>query len=117
MTNDLQKEERVWAMLVHLAALIVFLRIPFGNLIGPLIIWLIKRKTMPLVDVNGKESLNFQISITIYSIISALLIFIYVGIILLWAIALADIVLVVIASVKTSNGENYKYPWTIRLIK
>jgi uncharacterized Tic20 family protein len=117
MSNGIRKEECIWAMLTHLIALIVIaLRIPLVNIAAPLILWMIKRKEMPFVDVNGKESLNFQISISIYAFIASRLFFVYVGIYLLWVVALADIILVIMASIKTSNGESFKYPWTIRFI-
>ena len=103
-------------MLCHLAALAGFL-IPFGSIVGPLIIWLIKKDEFPFVDEQGKESLNFQISVAIYGIVSAILIIVFIGIILLVALIIADVVLVVVASIKTNKGESYRYPLTIRLIK
>jgi uncharacterized Tic20 family protein len=111
------KQARLWGMLCHLAALAGFVGVPFGNIIGPLIIWLIKRQEIPFVDEQGKESLNFQISLTIYSIVAALLIFVVVGIFLLFAIIIFGLIMVIIASVKTNNGESYRYPLTIRIIK
>ena len=103
-------------MLCHLAALAGFL-MPFGSIVGPLIIWLIKKDEFPFVDEQGKESLNFQISVAIYGIVSAILIIVFIGIILLVALIIADVVLVVVASIKTNKGESYRYPLTIRLIK
>jgi uncharacterized Tic20 family protein len=110
-----------WAVLCHLAALLGLLgglmSIPFGNLLGPLVVWLLKKKEFPLVDQQGKESLNFQLSMTIYAALSALLIFVGIGIVLLAIIIVVDVVLVIVASVKTSNGKPYRYPLTIRLFK
>ena len=103
-------------MLCHLAALAGFL-IPFGSIVGPLIIWLIKKDEFPFVDEQGKESLNFQISVAIYGIVSAILIIVVIGIFLLIALVIADVVLVVMASIQTNKGESYRYPLTIRLIK
>ncbi|MFQ5650854.1 MAG: DUF4870 domain-containing protein [bacterium] len=113
-TND--KEERNWGMFCHLAALACWIGIPFGNIIGPLIIWLVKKDELPLVDTEGKESLNFQISITIYALGALVLCFILVGIPLLIAIAIAQVALVIVAAIKISNGESYKYPFTIRFL-
>jgi uncharacterized Tic20 family protein len=104
-------------MLCHLTALAGFIGIPFGHILGPLVVWLLKKNDYPSVDEQGKESLNFQISLSIYGIISALLIFVMVGIFLLIVLILADLILVIVASVKTSNGESYRYPLTIRFIK
>ncbi|HTD36062.1 MAG TPA: DUF4870 domain-containing protein [Candidatus Limnocylindrales bacterium] len=100
----------------HLSAL-AGLVIPLGNLIGPLVCWLVKRNESPLVDRNGKESLNFQLSMTIYMIISTVLIFVLIGIPLLFVVAILDLVFSIIAAVKTNNGEDYRYPLTIRFFR
>jgi hypothetical protein len=93
------------------------LGIPFGHLLGPLIIWLLKKNDHPYIDAQGKESLNFQISMSIYSMVAVLLVLVKIGILLLAGLVLADFILVVIASVKCSNGVSYRYPLTMRLIK
>ena len=117
MTETEDKPARNWAMLCHLTAFVAFIGIPFGHIIGPLVVWLIRRDEYPFVDDQGKESLNFQISMTIYGIISLILCFIFVGYILLLALAIADLVLVILATVSASNGNAYRYPLTIRFIK
>jgi uncharacterized Tic20 family protein len=109
------KDEKMWAMLCHLSALAGFI-IPFGNIIAPIIIWILKKEEYPLVDDQGKESLNFQISITIYIIISVILIFVAIGIVLLLLVALFSLIMIVVASIKANDGEKYRYPLTIRLI-
>jgi uncharacterized Tic20 family protein len=68
------------------------------------------------VDAHGKESLNFQISVTIYMAVAAVLMLVIIGFFLMIGIAVVAIVLVVIAAVKASNGELYRYPLTIRLV-
>ena len=110
------KEARTWAMWCHLAAIVGYLGIPFGNIVGPLIIWLMKRDTDPFVDAQGKESLNFQISITIYVMISIFLILVLVGILFLIVVPVAALILTIIAAIKANDGEDYRYPFTIRLI-
>ena len=112
-----QKDSNTWGMLCHLTALAGFVGIPFGNLLGPLVTWLIKKDEFPFADEQGKESLNFQISMTIYMAISGLLILVVVGIALIAILVLVDVVCVIIASIKASNGESYQYPLTIRFIK
>lgn len=112
-----QSQERIWAMLCHLTALLIFIGIPFGNLIGPLVVWLIKKNDMPLVDSHGKESLNFQLSMTIYALAAGLLIFIVIGIPLLIGLMILNLVLVITAAVKVNNGVNFEYPLTIRFLK
>lgn len=111
------KDSRMWSMFCHLTALSAFIGIPFGNIIGPLIIWLIKKDDFPMVDDHGKESLNFQISMTIYTIVSFFLCFILIGFLLLPAVLLVDLILVIIASVKANKGDAYRYPFTVRFIK
>jgi len=104
-------------MLCHLLALCGLLGVPFGHIIGPLVIWLIKREESPFIDACGKEALNFQISMTLYIIVSALLAFVIIGFILLPAILLINLVLTIIASIKASEGTFYQYPLTIRFIR
>jgi len=110
------KEERNWAMLSHLLALVGYFAIPFGNIIAPLIIYLMKKDESPFVADQARESLNFQISLWIYALISGVLVLILVGFLLLGAIWVAGVVLTIIASVKAANGEGYRYPLTLRLI-
>ena len=91
--------------------------LPFGNIIAPLVLWLIKRTESPLLDRTGKEVLNFQISYTIYAAIAGVLCFVLIGLLILPIIFILWIVFMVIAAVKTSNGEEYRYPATIRLLQ
>ncbi len=111
------KQGRTWAMFCHLAALSACVGVPFGNVIGPLVVWLIKRDEFAIVDAHGKESLNFQISLTLYAIIAFFLCFALIGFLLLPLIFLTGLVFVIIATVKANDGEPYRYPLTIRFIK
>ena len=117
MAEKNKKQEKTWGMLCHLTALSQFIGIPFGHLIGPLVIWLIKKDEYPFVNEQGKASLNFQLSMTIYAIIAGILCLVVIGIFLLIAIAIADLVLIIIASVKVSNDEKFVYPFTIQFFK
>jgi hypothetical protein len=112
-----EQQSRIWSMLCHLTALSVFLAVPFGNLLCPFIIWLVFKKDYPAVDREGRKSLNFQIAMTIYSLIAAVLCFMLIGFVLLPIVIVADIVLVIMATVKISNGEKFSYPFIFRLIK
>lgn len=116
MVRGKKKEAQTWGMLCHLVALVGFIGVPFGHLLGPLAIWLIKKNEYPFVDEQGKESLNFQISMTIYGLVAAMLVFVLIGFPLLIGLGIADLVLVIIAAVKASNGESFRYPCTIRFI-
>lgn len=111
-----EKDEKLWATLCHLSALVGFV-LPFGNIIGPLLFWILKKDQMPLVDTNGKEALNFQINVSIYAILATILVLVLIGIPLLFMIAFANLILIIMASVKTSEGTPYRYPLTFRLIK
>jgi uncharacterized protein len=120
--SSADQQNRTWAMLCHLSAL-AGLIIPFGNIIGPLVVWLIKKDEMPIVNEYGKESLNFQISMSIYmiglGIIAGILSFIVVGVFLfplIGVIAFVDLVLVIMASVQANKGIAYRYPFTLRLV-
>jgi uncharacterized Tic20 family protein len=112
----------------HLAALALYIGIPFGNIFGPLIIWLIKKDEIPLVDEQGKESLNFQISLILYGVAMVILIALFsftivliplaaVLAILLMAIGLVNLVLIIYAALKVSNGESFSYPLAIKFFK
>jgi len=95
-----------------------------GHVVGPLLVWLLKRDESPEIDDQGKESLNFQISMLIYTILLGvvcfILLFVLIGLLLIPLFAvlyILDIVLVIIACIKASEGKLYRYPLTIRLIK
>jgi uncharacterized Tic20 family protein len=105
-----------WGMLCHLSALLG-LALGGAMFLGPLIVWLLKKNDHPFIDEQGKESLNFQISMLIYGVVAAVLICVVIGFFLLIGLVVLDIIFVIIASVKVSSGENYRYPLTIRLIR
>ncbi|MHC4213025.1 MAG: DUF4870 domain-containing protein [Planctomycetota bacterium] len=107
----------MWSMFCHLAGLATYLGIPFGGLIAPLIIWQIKKDDHPFIDANGKEAVNFQISIYIYIVISIILIPVVIGFFLLFAVGIFNLVCLIIAGVKANNGESYQYPLCKRFIK
>ena len=109
------RDERMWAMFCHLSALIGFI-IPFGNIIAPLVLWTLKKEEYPLVNDQGKEALNFQISMTIYVIASIILIFVVIGIILLILLGIFSLIVIIIAAIKANEGEKYRYPLTIRFL-
>ena len=120
-------EEKQWAMFAHLSALVGGLLTSavggWGTFIGPLAIWLIKKDTMAFVDDQGKEALNFNITVAIACLALLLLSIVTLGIGLLIAvpawivIAIGWLVLTIMAAVKSSNGEFYRYPMTLRLVK
>jgi len=109
------QEERTWGMLCHLSALSAFVT-GIGAILGPLIVWLIKKDQSAFVDAQGKESVNFQLSCLLYFIISGLLVLVLIGIPLLIALSVFWLVEVIIASVAANNGTYHKYPLCIRFI-
>lgn len=112
-----ESDSRMWGMWCHLAAFCGYVGVPFGHIIGPLVVWQMKKNDSTYVDQQGKEAVNFQLSMTIYMILSAILIIVFVGIILLIILGLADLILTIIAAIKANNGISYRYPLTIRFIK
>ena len=110
------KDERMWGMFCHLSALAGFV-IPFGNIIGPLIVYSMKKDEYAFVADQGKESLNFQISVLIYLAVSLVTIVLLIGLMFLVLIPLISLILTVLASVRANDGEYYRYPLCIRFIK
>ena len=109
-------EVRQWAMLCHFAAFfgLVF---PFGSLLGPLIVWQAKKEMDPLVDDQGKEALNFQITVAIAWVVCMVLGFVVIGFLLMVVVVIAALVLTIIGGIKANKGIAYRYPLTWRVIK
>ena len=114
--TKLTASEKDWGMACHLSALSGFV-IPFGSFLGPLIVWLVKRNEYDYVDIQGKEALNFQLTVLLAMLVSGVLMLVVVGFILLAFIGIFSLVMTIIASVKASSGEYYQYPLTIRFVK
>ncbi len=119
--REASKDARMWAMLCHLAGLAGLVVPVVGNIVAPLIVWQIKKDDFPFVDEHGKEAVNFQISMSLYLLVSAILwvplSFVCIGVLIPAAIAIVDLVFLLIAAVKANNGYHYRYPLTIRFIK
>ena len=110
------KEAKTWGMLCHLAGFAGYLT-GIGQILGPLIVWILKKDQYAFVDDQGKEALNYNISMTLWMIIAGLSIFLLVGFVLLPVLALVDIILKIVAAVKANEGVAYRYPLTIRFLK
>ena len=113
--DEPSSDERTWALFAHLSALVGFV-IPFGNLIGPLVVWQVKKNEMPFVDEQGKEALNFQITVTLAAIVCFILMFVLIGVFLIFVVGIAALILTIIAAIKANNGEHYQYPLNWRII-
>ena len=108
---------RTWSAFCHASALLgVLVHFP-GYLLGPLIVWLVKRDDAPEIDAHGKEALNFQISMLIYNVIAGVFCLILVGFVFLAILWVLNAVFVIIASIQASDGKFYRYPMTIRFIQ
>ncbi len=116
--REANHDARLWAMLCHLAAFATFLpAVPgIGIVLGPLIVWLIKKNEFPFVDEQGKEAVNFQLTMLI---IALALTVTCIGILLLPVVAIVDVVLVIVAAIKANDGYHYRYPYPliIRFVK
>jgi uncharacterized Tic20 family protein len=127
--SGLAQEVRTWAMFSHLSALLGLFGNGIGFILGPLIVWLVKRKDHPFIDEHGREALNFQI--TVFLIMIAMMFLIvavtlalpgteFVPAVLLmlgfFAVGIADVVFTVIGAIRANAGEGYRYPFSFRFI-
>jgi len=108
---------RTWCILCHASALLGLFFHFLGHIFGPLIVWILKRADSPEIDAHGKESLNFQLSMLIYDAVAVILCFVLIGIPILILLWILNTVFVIVASIKASDGQLYRYPLTIRFIK
>jgi uncharacterized protein len=116
-TSATSSNTRTWCILCHASALLGLFFHFLGHIFGPLIVWLLKRGDAAEIDAHGKESLNFQLSMLIYDAVALILCFVLIGIPILLLLWLLNTVVVIVASIKASDGELYRYPLTIRFIK
>lgn len=109
-SSSMPGDDKTWAILSHVLTFV-------GGFIAPLVIYLIKKDESPYVRHHAAEALNFQLSILIYAIVSMILILVLIGILLILAVAIGALVFTIIAAIAASNGEEYRYPLTIRFVK
>ncbi len=116
-TSELPSDSKNLGMLCHLLSLTACFS-GIGSILGPLILWLIKKDQDAFVDEQGKESINFNITVIILVVISAILIPLFgLGLLLMGLITIAWFVLTIIASIAASKGESYKYPFSFKFLK
>ena len=104
-----ESDDKLWASLAHFGGILSFL--------APLLIWLILKDRGAKVNVEAKESLNFQITVSLAVRVCFVLMVVLIGALLLPLVGLAALVFTVIAGIKANQGEAYRYPITLRLIK
>jgi uncharacterized protein len=107
--SGVSSDDTTWALLAHLSFFVL-------GLIGPLVIYLVKKDSSPFVRQHAAEALNFHITVTLACFVSVLLIIVLVGVLLLLAVLLGGAVLAVLAAVAANRGESYRYPLTLRLV-
>ena len=113
-STNIENQDKTFGMLCHLLAFIGLLGVPFGHLLGPLVMWIIKKDESDFVDKCGKASINFQLSMTIYFLISIPLVYIIIGIPAILILYIIDIVCIIKASIKANEGILYQYPMAIK---
>ena len=116
LPEESNSEERTWGAIAHLGSFATTI-VPFGNVLLPLILMLVKKDESPFIEAQAKEALNFQLSIMVVAIGCIPLIFIGIGILLLIGLAVLDFVACIIAAIKASEGKQFRYPLNFRWIK
>ncbi len=121
--STLSNDERTWALLGHLSAFSAFFTAGFGCVLGPLVVWLVKRDSLPFAADQAREALNFNLTALIVWIalwiitIGTFGIGIFLTLPLGLALLCVWIVLTIVAAINANNGQTYRYPLTLRLIK
>jgi uncharacterized Tic20 family protein len=114
--SEMTPDEKNWGMFCHVAVFAGCI-FPLGNIIGPLVIWLMKKDQYGFVDYNARQAMNFQITFLIAMLVSALLSFVLIGILMMIGLGIFALVATIKAIVASSRGEYYRYPWSIQFIR
>lgn len=110
------RQVRLWSLMCHLSGMFGWM-IPLGNIFGPLIIWYAKRDSIPDVGEHGRHALNFQFTMVLYFFVSVLLVYWYVGIFMLYAVAVFQMACTCLASFRAYQGKPFHYPLTVEFLK
>ena len=110
------ENERLWTMLCHLGALLGYV-FPFGHIIAPLALWMLKRNHVVGVDKAGRESLNFQLTVTLFALVAVMLSVVFIGFVFLFVIVVFHFSMTLLASLRAQRGLDFSYPINIRIIK
>ncbi len=113
----LSEDERTWGMIAHFSALAFFVLPVVGCVIGPLVVWAIKKDQYPFVAEAAKEAINFNIAVLLGYLACTVLAFVFVGIVLWAALFVYWLVMTIIAGVKASEGIHYRHRVTLRILK
>lgn len=112
----LTKDDRTWGTICHLAGL-AGLVVPLGNVIGPLVVWRLKREDSAFVDDQGREAVNFHITVLILLVLCVPLVLVIIGFVLAGVIGIYALVMTAVAAIRANEGVRYRYPLTLRLIQ
>jgi len=104
------------AMACHLAALLGYV-LPFGNVIGPLVMWLLNRERHAYIDEQGREALNFQLSMLVWYLLAFALVLALIGFFMIVGLVVFQLVMVIVAAVRSNDGEAWRYPLTVRFLR
>ena len=110
------QQENEWAMYAHLSSLAGYI-VPLGSILGPLVVWLMKKDQSALVDQHAKDALNFNLSMLVYAAVSVVLVLVFIGFFLLIAIGVGSVICTIMATLKAKDGQHFQYPMTIRFIQ
>ena len=110
------KDERMWAMLLHLSVLLGFV-IPIAGLVAPIVIWQIKKDESAMLDEHGKVVMNWLISMFIYYVLGILLTFVLIGIPILIGLSIIGVAFPIIGGLKANSGELWKYPLSMTFLR
>ena len=111
-----QVSEKQWTLISHLSGLLGYVVPAVGSILGPLIVWLLKKEQSVSIEEHAREALNFNISIALYLAVSSLLAFVLIGFLLIPLFAILHLVLIIKATMEADKGKLYRYPFTIRFV-
>jgi uncharacterized Tic20 family protein len=111
-----EQRTRQWGLLLHLSVLAGFV-VPIAGLVVPIVIWQLKKDSLPGIDTHGKNAVNWIISAIIYAVVGVILVFVIIGIPLLIALGVVGVIFPIVAAIKANNGEVWKYPLAITFLK
>jgi uncharacterized Tic20 family protein len=114
--NNIKIDDQNLGVIIHLSLLLGIL-IPFGGYAATLLLWLFKKDSSEYINAQGKEAVNFMLNIIVVGTAAMLLCVMLIGFLIMIPLVLVAFLLPVIAALKTSKGQIYRYPWVYRLIK
>lgn len=106
---------RQWGLVIHLSVLAGYI-VPLAGFVTPVVLWQLKKHDHPMIDAHGKNVANWLLSLLIYGTVAFLLVFVLIGIPLLWVLGILNIVFAIVGGIKANDGVVWAYPFTIRFL-